>query len=63
MCNIYRIGAKRGMDKGVLSKIAAAVGKLPSSLVRISDPGTFDLNFRAVVSKRQSMGIPGWRKK
>lgn len=39
MCNIYRISAKKGTSQGVRGKIAAAVGKLPSAQVRISDPG------------------------
>ena len=39
MCNIYRISPRRGTDKDVHSRIAAAVGKIPSLLVRKSDPG------------------------
>ena len=39
MCNIYQVSAKKGSDKGVRGKVAAAVGKLRSARVRISDPG------------------------
>ena len=39
MCNSYRIKPKRGADKGVIGRVADAVAKLPSSLVRKSDPG------------------------
>jgi len=39
MCNIYQVSAKRGTSQGVRGKVAAAVGKLSSAQVRISDPG------------------------
>ncbi len=40
MCNSYRIQPKRGAAKGsVAGRVADAVEKLPSSLVRKSDPG------------------------
>jgi putative SOS response-associated peptidase YedK len=39
MCNSYRITPKRGAEKGLLERIADEVGKLPSPLVRKSDPG------------------------
>ena len=39
MCNSYRITPKRGADKGVRAKVAAAAATLASSLVRPSDPG------------------------
>ena len=39
MCNIYRISRKRGVDQGIRGKVASAAGKLPSTLVRIPDPG------------------------
>jgi putative SOS response-associated peptidase YedK len=39
MCNSYRIKPKRGAERGLLDRISDAVEKLPSSLVRKSDPG------------------------
>lgn len=39
MCNSYRITPKRGANKGVRGKVAAAAEKLASSLVRKSDTG------------------------
>ena len=39
MCNSYRIGQARDAETGLRAKIAAAAAKLPSSLVRKSDPG------------------------
>jgi hypothetical protein len=38
MCNTYRIQPKRGAAKDVASQVADVVEKLPSSLVRKSDP-------------------------
>ena len=39
MCNTYVIKPKRGAAKGVAGRVADAIGRLPSSLVRKSDPG------------------------
>ena len=39
MCNSYRIQPKRGEKAGIGDRITDAIGKLPSPLVRKSDPG------------------------
>ena len=39
MCNVYRITPKRGATKTVAGRASDAASKLPSGLVRKSDPG------------------------
>lgn len=39
VCNTYRITPKHGVVKGVVGRVADAIARLPSSLVRKSDPG------------------------
>jgi len=52
MCNSYRITPKRGTDKGVRAKVAAAAATLASSLVRPSDPGVVVLAGERVETMR-----------